>query len=351
VLCDSFREKRSLFLLIGILVLPLLYANEGHTEATQEPTLPERPFFLAVHNQTLSVKIENASLETVLSELAGQAGLKVSIASSARRDLLSTEFRNLPLEEGITRLLSGKSYALIYAPSGSHPLWAVAEILVYPSETGPPTTTGAILSTIVPTGANLGKGTLTLPAKESRGLARSGDSKLLKDKSDKKRAMTREELPDEIPEEELRRTAREAPDPDARIDALEELAGRWDEGSTLSMLSTLTSALKDSNEDVRAKALELLRYADTPVPIGAFADVALTDKSPDVRIEALNLMTERAVLGELRVGEKEVVRATLQQGLHDQNAEVHEEAQALLGELAQVTTQANSGIPTVSKER
>ena len=51
----------------------------------------------------------------VVAELAQQTGIDVKVQGAAAVERVSTEFTNLPLEEGIKRILQGKNYALTYA--------------------------------------------------------------------------------------------------------------------------------------------------------------------------------------------------------------------------------------------
>lgn len=70
---------------------------------------------LSVRGERLSAKIQGVPLEIVLSELARQAQVKVSVADSVKGELVSAEFENLSLEQGIRRILYSKDYALVYS--------------------------------------------------------------------------------------------------------------------------------------------------------------------------------------------------------------------------------------------
>jgi hypothetical protein len=76
-------------------------------------------FVVTVCGDQLSVALHHAPLGQVLSELARQAKIHVEFPASIQNDLISERFDNLPLEQGISRLLLGRSVAIIYeAPSG-----------------------------------------------------------------------------------------------------------------------------------------------------------------------------------------------------------------------------------------
>jgi hypothetical protein len=70
-----------------------------------------------VQKGLLSVEIDNAPLEEVLMAIAQQNGfkrLKVQ-GNAALANKISIKFQNLPLDQGIQRILRGRSYSLIYA--------------------------------------------------------------------------------------------------------------------------------------------------------------------------------------------------------------------------------------------
>ena len=64
--------------------------------------------------ETLSVTSEQVPLRAVLAELIRQVPLRVSVTGPVAEELVSVQFSNLPLREGIERILEGKLY-------GAHP--------------------------------------------------------------------------------------------------------------------------------------------------------------------------------------------------------------------------------------
>ena len=51
----------------------------------------------------------------VLAELARQTEVKVFVAESVARELITVELDSLPLEQGINQILQDKDYALRYS--------------------------------------------------------------------------------------------------------------------------------------------------------------------------------------------------------------------------------------------
>lgn len=80
-----------------------------------------------------------------------------------------------------------------------------------------------------------------------------------------------------------------ASSPEDRAAALKELV---DEGVEGEILKTLVASLSDEETDVRDVAIEGLEEADDTVPFGPIAGVALRDKSPELRMDAIELLVK-----------------------------------------------------------
>jgi hypothetical protein len=82
----------------------------------------EEPFYLSVKDNTLSARITQIPLGEVLQALAREARVAVYVRGSA--EAISASFDELPLEEGVKRLLTGRDYTLAFerpAPAGRSP--------------------------------------------------------------------------------------------------------------------------------------------------------------------------------------------------------------------------------------
>ncbi len=85
-----------------------------------DATVTARPaFVITVRGERLSVALDRAPLGRVLSELARKAKIHVEFPASIQNDLISERFDNLPLEQGISRLLLGRSFAVFYDTASS----------------------------------------------------------------------------------------------------------------------------------------------------------------------------------------------------------------------------------------
>jgi hypothetical protein len=69
---------------------------------------------LAVKENRLSASFDDLSLETVLTELEKQSGVRVFVSGTSHDEAVSAHFSYLPLDEGIKNLLQGKNYTLRY---------------------------------------------------------------------------------------------------------------------------------------------------------------------------------------------------------------------------------------------
>jgi hypothetical protein len=350
---------------VGVIAVILAAQGSVFAGVSQAATNPENQAkpssLLAVEGPSLSVNLSKAPLAAVMEEFSKRSGIAVFVAPSVASAEVSVQFQQVPIEEGLKRILEGKRFVLLYkqAPSagdrsGTRPL---REILVLGVKTGSAAPLAQSQAAPRPEGASEGK--VLEGASEGRKPKMDGLQGLL----DKAHAGRDPEKPAETPSiEELTGRALEDSDPSARLSALDELASQ-SEGADL--LPTYLSALRDENEevrqaalqwlsqmtegppldayaevalrdpsaDLRGEALDLLRAADGSLPLAAMADVALKDSSPELRSEALEVMVEKLVSGQLPADSQPVVRASLERGLRDPDPEVREAAEALIEEL------------------
>jgi hypothetical protein len=124
-------------------------------------------------------------------------------------------------------------------------------------------------------------------------------------------------------DEELMELASQSKDPDLLQESLEELLDR---GRVADALPFLQSSLKNPDPLIRESALDLIDNMEYP-PVGLIADVARYDPSPDLRLEALDQLTDVLELG----NNPAFTLAALQNiALGDKNVEVRLEAMEIL---------------------
>lgn len=252
----------------------------------------------------LSADIAKAPLRTALKLLTRKTGIKVFVAAAVPDEGLSVKFDTLPLEEALKRLLKGKNYLLTYGET-------VASLLEHQgSQAGKSETAKNEISAKE---GEQNKYPNERQITELRILSPSG-------------GQTNENLVEikEKPSERAREIealvekARKGATPKDRVAALEEFQGLADDEE----IPAILSALDDEDEGVRRTALETLQNqsSGTP-PVEEIAELAYSDLSPKLRMEAL------AAVVEFRPGQAE---AYIQRALKDPDAKVRDHAEHLL---------------------
>ncbi len=253
--------------------------------AVADTTAPSPSWQLTVQGGRMTALVQDAPLEMIMREISRRVRLAVSIQGPVARDLVTVRFQNLPVEEGIRKVLEGKEYAIIHNPSlyrerTEAGLSSVREILVF-SRPG--------------SGANEGSEWMKLggAAEEPRAPAPAG--------------------------------AVNGPKLDNPLLRLEEMSDLADEDE---LLPALARALEDQDARVRAKAMEILEDTLGPIPVGPLSQIAETERDPLMRSRALTLLAFR--------GEGAAVQP-LTRALQDPAADVRELASELLKQLGLTT--------------
>jgi HEAT repeat protein len=138
----------------------------------------------------------------------------------------------------------------------------------------------------------------------------------------------------DLPFDYLKRSFSEEKDPALRAEMLEALAGCGEEEDK-PVSPMVADALADQDEAVRATALNLMQASFAPVPIESVAAMAATEQNPELRMEAMTLMTDQLFLDDRTKEEWAAVNSSLAKSLSDSNEEVREQAAGLLSELSE----------------
>jgi hypothetical protein len=108
-----------------------------------DPTNPtgarvNRTMMIDFDGGRLTVKLQAVPLETTLKEIERRAAIEISVLGALAKDIssrnISMEFQDLPLVEGLERLLSGYGYMLAY--SGAQGGGSLRKVIVVQSDTG-----------------------------------------------------------------------------------------------------------------------------------------------------------------------------------------------------------------------
>jgi hypothetical protein len=75
----------------------------------------DESFNIEFRHGQLSVNLRNSPLEKVLKEIMAQSGARIWLSDSID-SAVTVEFQNVPIGEGVRRILKDKNYAFVYAP-------------------------------------------------------------------------------------------------------------------------------------------------------------------------------------------------------------------------------------------
>ncbi len=253
-----------------------------------DASIGEEGFDIKFNSGQLSVKLKNSPLEKILKEIMSQSGARIWLNDSAD-GTVTLEFQNIPIGEGVRRILKDKNYAFVYA--------------LHEAKEGK-------LSII-----NAGK------SKENFAKVKEEPYKKLPPKPAQpvaKKENTEKEQPSF---ESLVQDALENEDAGKREDAIVALGESKDKRA----IEVIAKALaNDTSEDVRLSAIDaLLDIGDKSIvdPLSS----ALKDRDPWVRESAVE------ALGEM--GGEEAIEF-IKSALNDEDGSVRELAQETLDELS-----------------
>lgn len=251
----------------------------------------------------VSLEAQNSLLGEVLEELGQRTEIRFTIPEEMKSEPLTLSMQQRPVEEVLQQLLMGKYYSVQYRVEGDKQVIVGIDLSIPQSQM-----VSRTLSGTQPANSGLDNQNVSSPtiSNETKTLAVRTDIELLN----------------------LEQSLRESPDPATRITALNGIAGRE---TDVPVNPIVVQALSDRAPEVREAALDLLRYSSDPVPIQSLASVAILDANPAFRVGAMSLLIDQLGKGEVPNQEdRDAVRAILQQGLADPDPQVREQAAMLL---------------------
>ena len=196
-------------------------------------TRPASDGTITVHNGLLTIAVRSRPLTAILDEIS-RAGHVAIMLDDAQAPAVSLRVNDLPLDQGLLRILKGYDSFFFYAPdqNGTATLKAV---WAYPK----------------------GRGQGLVPVPPALWASTKDIERQLED-----------------------------PHAEVRAKAIETLIFR----NGPDALDAVITALKDDHSHVRSHALYGAIAAGVPVPIGTLSTLALTDPSSDVRFLALDAL-------------------------------------------------------------
>jgi hypothetical protein len=284
----------------------------GNASTTQPPENWE----LFLKDEKLTAHIHGIPLKLVLERFQKTTNIATVINGNMEDRLVKADFENLPLEKGLQKILKGHQFILTFGNSASQKgssTHKIEALHVYPPPTAPE------LASQNPPVTALAEA--TPPSNRDKLESTSNPVPRHKDQGEKPQSSE----PDlaNMTDEELKKLASQSNDPDLSLEALEEL---MDRGRVADSLPLLQRSLKNPDPLIRESALDLIASMENP-PAGLIADVARYDPSQDLRLEALDQLTD--VLES--VNNPASTLAALQNiALGDNNVEVRLEAMEIL---------------------
>jgi hypothetical protein len=228
----------------------------------------------------VTLRLEQMPLAQALAALARAASVELAVKGDVPDVQVADILANVDFRDGLHRLLSGRSYLLIEHAARSPTRETRFEVLFLLCD-GEETSASAVAAS---------------PA-----------------------AMAQEESTVEALADKVR-LAHSAHTRAAALDALAYRARSSESGSALAERA-MDEALADPEEQVRRQALTTLKDTAEEVPVGRLARIAGEDASADVRIQALELLVERAT---------DEAPATVRAALTDPEPAVRERASELM---------------------
>jgi hypothetical protein len=280
----------ALLLLLTAGTAPALAQDEEPPAGVQ--SAPRRPLRVTLSPKGLSVTAQDVPLDAVLREVSRVSGVAVYLEAgldpTTTRTPTSAALKDLPIEEVLKRLLRDKNFVFGYRAD------RIDQVRIFGTGSGPFNRLASNVGSPAAGGRRAG-----VPGRAVRGDGPEADAAALESA-----ALTH-------------------PDPAERARALSRLSDTGeDERARDAALSVLD---RDQDPEVLREALAVLESSDS-VPVDRVMRFASSAQQPDLRLQALELLTEHG-------GNSAAVRRFVQGLTRDGNAEIRERAQEILEEL------------------
>jgi HEAT repeat protein len=276
---------------IALWALMALWLLRGTLCLAQEAAGPPRELNIKIHDGLMTVSIKDASLIQVLQEIQEQSGIEFEIGAESDRKI-SAEFSDVPMEEGLKRLLNPVSHSIVYNSVKDTPQKTeIKKVVICDQSKGSiPQQRGGVSRSLV-------------PGKRPAGPAAVPARKPVAADTDKSLGAYGRQLDDA--------------DPDVRESAISDMADEYKEASLIYLEKSL---VQDGNRDVRMSAAEAIGDLESKAGIGSLTK-GLNDPDEEVREAVVDALGT--------IGGKDALPA-LKKALQDSNENVRETAADLI---------------------
>jgi len=280
--------------LVGMCIIVFLMVHIMSYPTVTNVTAQASDATIRVENGLLQVSVNNTPLIDLLEELADQTGIGFEIYADADRKI-TAKYDNIPLEEGLKRILRPNNHIILYAGKNSPAKKPkIYKIIIYDQS-----------------GGSSGQGIRRQPTKPGN---REMDDRTVPMNMEKT-----DEMETEKPIEEYAKQLNDA-DPDVREEALTDMAEEYGEAALIYLEKAL---IHDGNDEVRSTAAEEIGDLENVRGIEILAK-GLNDPDEDVReavVEALG-----------NIGGKNAL-PVLRRAVKDKNEDIREAAADLIEEI------------------
>lgn len=281
-------------------------AEQGGAHVSVDPT-----------RQWVSIDAKNAPVRSVLLALSEQARFSLTVSDGGDLGRVTVVVKNIPLEEGIQRVLGDTPYTLTHAVE-ENGLKIVASVDLRPG------TLDRVDSRQPPSAMTAaGVGDFGWGADRGTGGGSGGG---------RDRAAELSAALESLSLDTVKQLISEAKDPALRLSMLDALTERGDQNAVRPLF---LESLQDADADVRGAALEHLQTSYEPIPLGPLADAVARETNAALRIEALALLSDQASAVGRTKEDLAAATASVNRAIVDPDPAVREQAQWSLEELSQ----------------
>lgn len=120
--------------LIIIILINAIFLSDSARAAGPEKA--SGPPSIKLEKGILSVSLRDAQLKDVLEEISRQGGIKIEMEKPVDHKI-TMEFKDLPLEKGLKKLLEGADYYMVFSSGTTGRPYAIKKVKVIPHSNGP----------------------------------------------------------------------------------------------------------------------------------------------------------------------------------------------------------------------
>jgi hypothetical protein len=119
----------TLFILVNVIWFPKVSGIGAEIDEISAP------FTIKLEKGLLSVSLQDTELKDVLEEISRQGGIGMIMEKPVEK-IISMEFKDLPLEIGLRKLLEGTDYYIVFSSDKTGSSYTIKEVKIIPRSSG-----------------------------------------------------------------------------------------------------------------------------------------------------------------------------------------------------------------------